>query len=148
MTKVAQWMTRNPVTIEEDASIIEAIHLMKEKNIRRLPVMRQGKLSGLVTDRMIKEYTPSKASSLDTWEIHYLLSKTAVREAMNPHPYKVTPDTDLTEAAELLHDKKLYGLCVVDEKGELVGILTTTNTLEALITMCRATEAKLNNHKP
>lgn len=148
MTKVAQWMTRNPVTIEEDASIIEAIHLMKEKNIRRLPVMRQGKLAGLVTDRMIKEYTPSKASSLDTWEIHYLLSKTAVKEAMNPHPYKVTPDTDLTEAAELLHDKKLYGLCVVDEKGELVGILTTTNTLEALITMCRATEAKSNNHKP
>ncbi len=148
MTKVARWMTRNPITIEADASIIEAIHLMKEKNVRRLPVMRQGKLAGLVTDRMIKEYTPSKASSLDTWEIHYILSKTPVKEAMNPTPYKVTPDTDLTDAAELLHDKKLYGLCVVDEKGELVGILTTTNILEALITMCRTLKQPATTSTP
>jgi acetoin utilization protein AcuB len=136
MTKVENWMTRNPVTIEEDASIIEAIHLMKERDIRRLPVMKKGKFVGLVTDRMIKEYTPSKATCLDTWEVHYLLSKTAIREAMNPNPYSVTPQTDLTEAAKLIHDKKLYGLCVIDADGNLVGILTTTNILEALISLC------------
>ena len=137
MTKVEKWMTPNPITIDENASVIEAIHLMKEKSIRRLPVMGKGKFVGLITDRMIKEYTPSKATSLDTWEVHYLLSKTPVKEAMNTHPYIVHPDTDLTEAAQLINDKKLYGLCVVDHSGELVGILTTTNILEALIAVCK-----------
>lgn len=137
MTKVERWMTKNPITIEEDASIIEAIHLMKEKEIRRLPVMRKGKFVGLITDRMIKEYTPSKATCLDTWEVHYLLSKTPIKEAMNPKPYTVTPQTELTEAAQLINDKKLYGLCVVDNQGNLVGLLTTTNILEALIAICK-----------
>lgn len=137
MTKVEKWMTRNPITIDSDASIIETIHLMKEKNVRRLPVMQKGKFVGLITDRMIKEYTPSKATALDTWEIHYILSKTPVKQAMNAKPYTVTPDTDLTDAAQLIHDQKLYGLCVVDFKGDLVGILTTTNILEALIAICK-----------
>ena len=137
MTKVEKWMTRNPITIDADASIIETIHLMKEKNVRRLPVMKKGKFVGLITDRMIKEYTPSKATALDTWEVHYILSKTPVKEAMNAKPYTVTPDTDLTDAAQLIHDRKLYGLCVVDYKGDLVGILTTTNILEALIAICK-----------
>ncbi len=137
MTRIERWMTRNPVTIEEDASIIEAIHLLKEKNIRRLPVMRKGAFVGLLTERMIKEYTPSKATSLDTWEIHYLLSKTQVKEAMNRKPFTVTPDTNLTDAAQLIHDEKLNGLCVLDNEGKLVGILTTTNILEALIAICR-----------
>ncbi len=86
---------------------------------------------------MIKEYTPSKATSLDTWEVHYILSKTPVTEAMNPEPCKVGPDTPLTDAAQLLHDKKLNGVLVIDEAGDLVGILTTTNALEALIAICR-----------
>ncbi len=141
MTKVEKWMTRNPITIEEDATIIEAIHLLKEKDIRRLPVMKKGKLVGLVTDRMIKDYTPSKATSLDTWEVHYILSKTAVKAAMNPKPYTVTPQTDLIDAAQLIHDKKLYGLCVVDNQGGLVGILTTTNILEAMIAICKNPQA-------
>lgn len=137
MTTVERWMTRNPVTIEADASIVEAIHLLTEKSIRRLPVMKQGKLIGLVTEKMIKEYTPSKATSLDTWEINYLLSKTPVTEAMNAEPCKVTPDTPLTDAAQLLHDRKLNGVLVVNAAGDLVGILTTTNALEALIAICR-----------
>ncbi len=137
MTKVEKWMSKNPVTIQEDATIIEAIHLMKEKDVRRLPVMRRGKFVGIVTDRMIKDYTPSKATALDTWEIHYILSKTPVKEAMNPKPYTVSPDTDLVDAAQIIHDSKLYGLCVVDRKGDLVGILTTTNIIEALIAICR-----------
>jgi acetoin utilization protein AcuB len=136
MNKVADWMAKDLVTIDEDASIIEAVHLMKEREIRRLPVLKKGKLVGLVTDRMIKEYTPSKATSLDTWEIHYILSKTPVREAMNHHPYTVTPQDELTAAAQLINEKKLYGLCVVDDNGKLVGILTTTNILEALVAIC------------
>lgn len=137
MTKVERWMTTNPVTIDADATVIEAMHLMKERKIRRLPVMKKGKIAGILTETMLKDFTPSKATTLDTWELHYLLSKTPVTKAMNPKPFMVTPDTDLTEAAALLHDRKLNGVLVVDEKKNLVGILTVTNALEALISICR-----------
>ena len=130
---VGEWMTKSPITIEQDASVIEAIHLLKEKNIRRLPVMKRGKLVGLVTEKMLYGYMPAKASSLDQWELHYLLSKTPVKAAMNPKPHTVTPGTLLSEAAKLIHDRKLNGITVVDAKGDLVGLLTTTNALEALI---------------
>ena len=130
---VADWMTKNPITIEEDASVIEAIHLLKEKNIRRLPVMKRGKLVGLVTEKMLFGYMPAKASSLDQWELHYLLSKTPVKAAMNPKPHTVTPETLLSEAAKMIHDRKLNGITVVNAHGDLVGLLTTTNALEALI---------------
>lgn len=136
MTKVERWMTKNPITIEKDATVVEAIYLMKEKNIRRLPVMDRGKIAGIVTEKMLLDFTPSKATSLDTWEVHYILSKTPVTEAMNPKPYKVTPDTDLIEAARILHDRKLNGVLVVNARDELVGILTMTNALEALIAIC------------
>lgn len=129
MTKVGTWMTKNPVTIEKDATVIEAVHLMKEKSIRRLPVMDKETIVGILTEKMVADFRPSKATSLDTWEVHYILSKTSVTEAMNPKPYKVKPDTDLTEAAQLLHDRKLNGVLVVDDNDRLVGILTVTNAL-------------------
>jgi len=136
-TKVADWMTPNPITIDASATIVEAIHLLKEKNIRRLPVMRQGKLVGIVTERMLLSFSPGKSSSLDTWELHYLLARTPVTEAMNPKPHTVTPDTELADAAQLIRDRKLNGVTVVNEHGDLVGILTTTNALEALIAFAK-----------
>jgi acetoin utilization protein AcuB len=129
---VGDWMTSNPMTIEDDASVIEAIHVLKEKNIRRLPVMSKGKLVGLVTEKMLFGYMPAKATTLDQWELHYLLSKTPVKAAMNASPHTVRPETPIAEAAKLLHDRKLNGVIVVDPSGKLVGILTTTNALEAL----------------
>jgi len=132
-TTVGDWMTRNPITIDDSASIVEAIHLLREKNIRRLPVMREGKIVGLVTEKMLLGYMPTKATTLDQWELHYLLSKTPVTAAMNPKPHTVRPETPLADAARLLHDRKLNGVIVVDEHGDLVGIMTTTNALEALI---------------
>ncbi len=132
-TKVRDWMTPNPITIDAEATIVEAIHLLKEKHIRRLPVMKNGKLVGIVTERMLLSFSPGRSSSLDTWELHYLLARTPVTDAMNRKPNTVTPDTDLADAAQLIHDRKLNGITVVNEQGDLVGILTTTNALEALI---------------
>jgi acetoin utilization protein AcuB len=130
---VAEWMTPHPITVDEDASVIEAIHLLKEKNIRRLPVMKRGKLVGLVTEKMLFGYMPAKATSLDQWELHYLLSKTPVKAAMNAKPHTVSAETPIADAAKLLRDRKLNGVLVVDDKGDLLGLLTTTNALEALI---------------
>lgn len=141
-TKVRDWMTPNPITIEADATVVEAIHLLKEKNIRRLPVMKNGKLVGIVTERMLLSFSPGKSTSLDTWELHYLLARTPVTEAMNPRPHTVTPDTGLAEAAQLIRDRKLNGVTVVNEHGDLVGILTTTNALEALAAFAKDAEGQ------
>ena len=136
MQTVEQWMTRNPYTIEVDASIIEAMHVMKEKKIRRWPVTCNGKFCGLVTELMIKGYIPEKSTALDTWEVHYVLAKATVKDAMNPHPMTITPETPLCQAARIIRDNKLNGLCVTDSDNNLVGLLTTTNLMEALISIC------------
>lgn len=130
---VGDWMTRSPQTIDADASVIEAIHMLRERNIRRLPVMKNGKLVGLVTEKMLFGYMPAKATTLDQWELQYILNKTPVTAAMNPTPHTVRPETLISDAAKLLHDRKLNGVIVVDDEGDLIGILTTTNALEALI---------------
>jgi acetoin utilization protein AcuB len=78
---------------------------------------------------------------MDAWEVHYLLAKTPVTAAMNPKPHTVTPETDLADAAQLIHDRKLNGITVVDESGKLVGLLTTTNALEALVHFAREEQA-------
>lgn len=139
-TKVGDWMTRNPVVIDARANVLEAMHLLKEKNIRRVPVLRDGKLVGILTERMLLTCSPGKSSSLDAWEANYLLARTQVTEIMNPNPNTVTAEMELGDAAQLIHDRKLNGITVVDDKGDLVGILTTTNALEALIYF--ATEAR------
>jgi acetoin utilization protein AcuB len=141
-TKVRDWMTPNPITIDADATVVEAIHVLKEKNVRRLPVMKNGRLVGIVTERMLLSFSPGKSTSLDTWELHYLLARTPVTEAMNPKPHTVTPDTELADAAQLIRDRKLNGVTVVNEHGDLVGILTTTNALEALIAFAKDAAAQ------
>ena len=135
---VGDWMTPDPVTVEEDATVLEAIHLLKERNVRRLPVVRAGRLVGLVTEKMLLGYMPAKATSLDQWELTYLLSRTPVKAAMNANPHTVTPETPLADAARLLHDRKLDGVLVLNAQGDLVGLLTTTNALAALIELATA----------
>ncbi len=136
--KVRDWMTPHPITIDVSATVVDAINLLKERNIRRLPVVSGGRLAGLITERMLLSYSSGRPTSGDDWELHYQLAKTPVTEAMNPKPHTVTPDTPLADAAQLVHDRKLNGITVVDEGGELVGILTNTNFLEALIWCCRS----------
>jgi acetoin utilization protein AcuB len=130
---VGDWMTRNPITVQATATIVEAMHLLKEKNIRRLPVMKGEELVGVVTEKMLLGFVPARSTAMDNWELHYLLAKTPVSEAMNAKPYMVRPSASLADVAQHLHDRKLNGVLIVDEKGRLEGLLTTTNALEALI---------------
>jgi len=141
MTNIGKWMKKEVIVIEKDATVIEAIHLMKEKNLQRLPVMDKGRIAGIVTEKMLAEFRPSRATSLDLWEIHYILSKTSITEAMNPNPTKVKPETELAECAKILHDQKLGGVIVVDDHDNLVGIFTVTDILEALIEICHNPQA-------
>ncbi|GAB4277422.1 MAG: CBS domain-containing protein [Deferrisomatales bacterium] len=130
---VRKWMTPDPKTVQAQDPVSQAIHLMKEHNIRHLPVLDGDRLVGIVTDRDLKEFSPSRATTLDVYELHYLLSKTKVVEAMKKDPLQVGPDDPIERAARLMHDHKYGCLPVVDEGGRVVGILTQEDVFQALV---------------
>lgn len=129
---VSDWMTRKVFTVSPDDTITDAIKLMKEKKVKHLPVLKNIELKGIVSDRDIKEYSPSKATSLDIYELHYLLAKTKVKEVMRANVTTSTPDTPIEEAAMVLHDMNIGCLPVVD-KGKLVGIISDKDIFRALV---------------
>ena len=130
---VKEWMTRNPITIAEDTSLTEASRLMKDNDIRRLPVVEHGKLVGIVTWGDIREASASDATSLTVFELGYLLEKLQVDRFMTRHPITVTPTTTISRAAQLMLEHKIGGLPVV-ENGQLVGILTESDIFRMLVT--------------
>jgi len=132
---VQDWMKRDVITIDSHASVIDAVHLLKEKNIRRLPVLKNGKLVGIVTDRDLKDFTPSKATTLDIYELRYLLSKASVEEAMTSDPITVTPDLPIENVAAIMYDKKISGLPVVNKDGSLAGIITESDVFKLLVAL-------------
>jgi acetoin utilization protein AcuB len=131
-------MSKNPITIDETASLSDAINLLKQHKIRRLPVLKKGKLIGIISDRDLKEASPSKVTSLDIWELHYLMSKIIVKQIMTKNPVTVSPDTTLERAAILMFDNKIGGLPVIDKENKLVGILTEQDVFKALINITGA----------
>ncbi len=131
---VKDWMKKDVITIDAHASVVDAVHLLKEKGIRRLPVLKNGKLVGIVTDRDLKDFTPSKATTLDIYELRYLLSKANVEEAMTPNPITVGPDLPIENVAAIMHDKKISGLPVM-EGDNLVGIITESDVFKVLVAL-------------
>ncbi len=128
---VREYMTKSPITINENTVIFEALDLMKKQEIRRLPVVSEGKLVGLVTEKELLTVSPSPATSLSIFEINYLLAKMTVAEAMIKNPLTVTSNTTLEEAALLMRENKIGSVPVLDGEN-LVGIITVTDIFDAL----------------
>ncbi len=129
---VREWMTPNPITIEPHTSLGQANRLMKEHSIRRLPVVDHGKLAGIVTLGDLREASPSDATSLSIFEIHYLLAKLTVKDIMTREPITVAPEATVYEAARLLFENKIGGLPVVD-RGQVVGIITESDIFRMVV---------------
>lgn len=125
-------MTANPYTIASTAPVTEAADLMREKDIRRLPVVDDGHLTGILTKGDIQKVSPTKATTLSIYELNYLLSKTTVRDAMTREVITINPDALLEEAAVLMRDNRIGNLAVV-ENGNLVGIITESDIFDAFI---------------
>ncbi|NOX17167.1 MAG: CBS domain-containing protein [Chlorobi bacterium] len=134
---VKNWMSKKVVTVEESDTLSVAINTLKRNRIRRMPVMKDDKLVGIVSDRDLKEASPSKATSLDIWELHYLMSNIKIKDIMTRNPFTVNPGSTIEKCAIIMHDNKIGGLPVmVDEK--LVGIITEQDIFEALINITGA----------
>jgi acetoin utilization protein AcuB len=130
---VAKRMMRNPVFVDENDSMKKAMDILKEREIRHLPVLRGGeKLVGIVTERDIKQASPSPATALEIREIYYLLDKVKVKQIMTRRVYTVSSNASIEEAALMMREKKIGCLPVVDG-GKLVGILTETDILDAFL---------------
>ncbi len=132
---VKNWMSKNVVTINEDDSMQEAMKLMKQHGIRMLPVLKDGALTGVVTDRDLKRASASDATTLDVHELLYLISKIKVKNIMSKSPVAVPPDLTVEETAEILLNNKISGVPVVDEKGRVVGTITQTDLFRVLIAL-------------
>ncbi len=129
---VRKKMKKDLITITKDERMTTAKKILKEKNIRHLPVVDGKKLVGLVSNMDIRKAEASPATSLEIRELHYLLDKITVGEIMTRNVITISPDISVEEAATLLHDNKIGCLPVVED-GNLVGIITENDVMEILI---------------
>ncbi|OEU46689.1 MAG: hypothetical protein BBJ60_08540 [Desulfobacterales bacterium S7086C20] len=128
------WMTTDVITVTEDMSMMKASILMKEKRIRSLPVVdEKGKLVGIVTDTDLRDASPSKATTLDVYELNYLLSSMKIKDLMTKEPAYVKPDETVEFAAILMVENKISSLPVINNKNALIGIITQTDIFKVLL---------------
>jgi len=137
--RIRDIMTKNPITVDSETPIFEAKKIMKENNIRRLPVVDKGKLVGMATERMILEASPSPATSLSIHELHYLIATMKVKDIMVKNPITISPDATFEETLLLGQEKGIGGFPVVD-KGRLVGIATESDLVQFIANIWGAKE--------
>jgi acetoin utilization protein AcuB len=132
---VKNWMSKKVITIDADDSMQDAMRLLKEHGIRRLPVMKKGKLVGIVTDRDLKKASASDATTLEIHELLYLLTKVKVKDIMTKDPITVPPDYTVEETAQVLLESKISGAPVVDDHGKVVGTITQSDLFRVLMSL-------------
>jgi acetoin utilization protein AcuB len=137
------WMTPNVITIDQGVSIMKASKVMQEHGIRHLPVTKNGRLTGIISDRDLKEAQPSKATTLDIHEMYYLLDKLKVKEIMPKSLYTTTAMSPVDKAAALMLEHDISALPVVDIKGNLEGIITNWDVFRAMVTVSGIYQAPL-----
>ncbi len=134
---VGDRMSHPVITIPPDMPILDALNLMRVEHVRRVPVVKNGKLIGIVSDKDLLNASPSAATTLSVHEVNYWLSKITVEEIMTRDVITVTVDTPIEEAARIMADNKVGGLPVMRD-GKLVGIITETDLFKILLEMMGA----------
>lgn len=134
MSRVADIMTREVVTVEPQNSVATAIRLMRQGGLRRLPVMDEGKLVGIVTSGDLRRITGLSSVLRDLSHENFLWQHIPLANVMTPAPITLSPDAPAAEAARLLIKHKIGGLPVVSD-GVVVGIITSSNLLQHLIVL-------------
>ncbi len=136
---VGERMSRPVISIQPDMPVQDALALFRKEHIRRAPVIKDGKLVGIVSDKDLLNASPSPVTSLSVWEINYLISKIKVAEVMTRKVITVKIDTPIEEAARVMADNKFGGLPVVDG-GRVVGIITETDLFKIFLELMGARE--------
>lgn len=140
---VKDWMSKNVITLNVNDTMQDAINLSIEHHISMMPVMEDGKLVGIVTDRDLKRASPSDATLLDIQQIMYHLSRLEVGAIMSRYPITVPMDYTVEETAQVLLTNGISGAPVVDRQGEIQGIITKNDLFKAMISLSGLTKKGL-----
>jgi acetoin utilization protein AcuB len=132
---VKYWMRKAVITIDVDDSMHEAMSRMKDYHVSLLPVLKKGKLVGVITDRDLKRASASDATTLEIHELLFLLSKVKAGEIMTKDPVTVPPDYTLEETAAVLFKNNISGAPVLDDHGRVVGTISQREIFKALISL-------------
>jgi acetoin utilization protein AcuB len=134
---VGERMSRPVISVSPEDPINEVLAMFRNEHIRRAPVMKEGKLVGIVSERDLLNASPSSATTLSVWELNYLISKVKVKDVMTKKVITVDADTPIEEAARIMADKKIGGLPVMSS-GKVVGVITETDLFKILLELMGA----------
>ena len=130
---VKEWMRCDVVTAAPNTTLPDAHRLMTDNQIRRLPVMDNGRLVGIVTRGDVRGAEASDATSLSIWELQYLIAKIKVKDIMTHDPITISQDATIGEAAQVMLDNKISGLPVVNGEGKPGGIITESDIFRIVV---------------
>ena len=136
---VKERMSRPVIALPPDMPVHDAHNLFRQEQIRRAPVIKKGKLIGIVSRQDLIDASPTKATSLSRWEINYLLSKLTVSEIMSKKVITIDEDTPIEQAARIMADEKIGGLPVMRD-GKVAGMITETDLFKVFLEMMGARE--------
>jgi len=134
---VGERMSHPVISVSPDDPINDVLAMFRNEHIRRAPVIKEGKLLGIVSERDLLNASPSSATTLSVWELHYLISKVKVKDVMTKKVITVDADTPIEEAARVMADKKIGGLPVISS-GKVVGMITETDLFKILLELMGA----------
>ncbi len=130
--KIKDWISREVVTTAPEASVKEAFALLKSMGIRHLPVVKDGVLKGIVTDRDLRR--PKISDVFKSWhELYQINDEIQVEDIMTSPVITIPEDSTIKEAAKRLVQNRIGALAVTDKKGELTGIITESDILRAFV---------------
>lgn len=130
---LSKWMSRPVVTLHPKESMRQAREMMTQYNIRALPVIYKDRLVGMLTDRDLRRAEASDATTLDRYELNYILEKVQVRTLMVQNPIALPIDATLSEAADLFLELKLEVIPIVDAHHKVIGIVTPSDIEKAFL---------------
>jgi len=134
---IGERMSHPVITVPPKMPIVEALNFLRRENIRRAPVIKDGKLVGIVSSHDLLNASPSQATSLSIWELNYLLSKVTVEDVMTKEVITLDVDTPIEEAARIMADNKIGGVPVTRE-GKVVGVITETDIFKLFLELMGA----------
>lgn len=133
--RVKDFMRTKVISVPSNTSLYDARKIMVENKIKRLPIVDNGKLVGITSLNKIREASPSGATTLSVHELHYLISKMTVKDIMHTDVITCHPDDPVEEVAMIMHTKQIGGMPVLDEKGELVGYISSNDLFKLVVIM-------------
>lgn len=139
--KVREWMTPDPFTLSEGDRVKTAVKHLLKAGIRHIPVLRDGKLTGIVTDRDIRRALPSLEAGATPEQYQAFMEKNTLKDIMTADPVTCTPDTDVIDAVKILAERK-FGAIPILQGDQLVAILTQIDVMRALLRMLESGQAQ------